>query len=65
MSAPEDRLIGDGEADSMEREALLVLAQYQHRNRLTQQLAQSTLVLLRDRSARQELAAVQRSKEVE
>jgi hypothetical protein len=59
MSAPMDRLIGDGLVARFEHDALAVLSEQVHYP-LTQQLALATLALIRDRSARQELSVIER-----
>jgi hypothetical protein len=57
MSAPEDRLIGDEAVDDLQRHAVAVLTQHQHFDRVTWQFALGMMALIRDRGARQELAA--------
>jgi hypothetical protein len=58
MSAPADRLIGDVAAEGIERDAAAVLGQHLNFDPVTQQLALATMALIRDRSARQELAVI-------
>ncbi len=60
MSAPENRLIGDGEVERLRLDAVAVLIQHQHFDPVVQQLAIGTLALIRDRAARQELASLSR-----
>jgi hypothetical protein len=58
MSAPEDRLISDEVVDELQREAVGVLNQHQHFDRMTWKFASGVMALIRDRGARQELAAI-------
>jgi hypothetical protein len=58
MSAPEDRLIDDAEVEDLQRLAVAVLTQHQHFDRVAWQFALGMLALIRDRRARQELAAI-------
>ena len=60
MSAPVDRLIGDGMVERFEREALEVLSHKVHSDPVAQEMAFATLALIRDRSARQELSIIER-----
>ena len=60
MSTPIDRLIGDEEAERLERFTLDVLTHERGLDSAAERLALATLTLIRDRSARQELSVINR-----
>lgn len=60
MSAPEDRLVGDEEAEDLQSLAVAVLTEQHHFDRIAWRFALGTMALVRDRRASQELAAGKR-----
>ncbi len=61
MSAPEDRLVGECEAEQLQRDAVAILSVHPHLNPAAHRLSLAVLALIRDRSARLELSAALRS----
>jgi len=60
VSAPEDRLLSDWEADQVHAKAVAALTTWPHTDPLVQYLGLALLAFTRDRTARQELAYCKR-----
>jgi len=62
MSAPQDRLVSDAEAEEFQRIAVEALSSYPYTDETSQNLATIILHLVRDRDGRIEIAAAATSK---